>query len=138
MRHSNHRWLAVFAILLSLALTPSARAGEEYYLLMFGSQRVPANPNYSHTFATFVKATWVGDGPCPENPTLEAHTISWLPANLKIRTLALLPECGHNFDLHQSLDFALSTDQRVSMWGAYRIQPELYQLALQRKAELES
>jgi hypothetical protein len=137
MRYLFHRWFYTLAMLLSLA-TASAQAGEEYYLLMFGSQRVPANPNYSHTLATFVKATWLGDGPCPVNPTLEAHTISWLPANLKIRTNALLPECGHNFDLHQSLDFAYATDQRVSLWGPYRIHPELYHRALARKAELES
>jgi hypothetical protein len=137
MRQSN-RGLSFLAMLLILAGAPSALGGEEYYLLMFGSQRQPANPNYSHTFATFVRATWIGDGPCPVNPTLEAHTISWLPANLKIRTNALLPECGHNFDLHESLDFAYSTEQRVSLWGPYRIEPELYHRALTRKGNLES
>jgi hypothetical protein len=138
MRHS----IFVTIYCVSLAILPlicsRARAGEEYFLLMFGSQRIPANPNYSHSFATFVRATWEGDGPRPANAALEAHTISWLPANLKIRTSALLPECGKNFDLHPTLQLAYETDQRVSLWGAYRVQPELFDLALQRKARLES
>jgi hypothetical protein len=104
---------------------------------MFGSQRVPANPNYSHSFATFVKVTCPEGGPNPREQRLEAHTISWLPANLKVRVNALLPESGHNFDLPETLDFANSTCQRVSMWGPYPIDPELYCRALRRKAELE-
>jgi hypothetical protein len=130
--------LCYACILFFMSVSQTAQAGEEYYLLMFGSQRVPANPNYSHTFTTFVRATWAGDSPCPVNPVLEIHTISWLPANLKIRTGALSPECGHNFDLHETLDVANATRQRVSLWGPYRIQPELYERALARKAELES
>jgi len=129
--------LGVLGVTALLAISTEARAGEEYYLLMFGSQRVPANPNYSHTFATFARATWEGPGPCPVNPVLEAHTISWLPANLKIRVNALRPECGHNFGLHHSLDFANSTKQRVSLWGPYRIEPQLYYRGLNRKFELE-
>ena len=129
--------IVVIGLTALLAVGTNATAGEAYYLLMFGSQRVPANPNHSHTFATFAKASWQGPGPCPANPVLEAHTISWLPANLKVRTGALRPECGHNFDLHQSLDFAYCTKQRVSLWGPYRIEPELYCRALNRKLELE-
>lgn len=129
---------SITAVLLSLACTGAARAGEDYFLLMFGSQRVPANPNYSHSFATFVRVTWEGDGPCPQNPLIEAHTISWLPRNMKVRVLALHPECGHNFDLHTTIRWCLCNDMRVSMWGAYRICPELYYLALRRIARLES
>ena len=86
-------------VLLFAGSTRVASAGEDYFLLMFGSQRVPANPNYSHSFATFVRATWEGDGPCPVNAKLEVHTISWLPAKMKVRINAFHPECGHNFDL---------------------------------------
>src|SRR4051812_14476909 len=69
--------------LSSLAPAP-ARAGEAYYLLMFASQREDYNPNYAHTWATFVKASWRGDVPCRSVPvTLEAHTISWLPETLE-------------------------------------------------------
>ena len=99
----------VTALALLLAGPPAAWAGEAYYLLMFGAQRIPNNPDDSHSFATFVRATWPGDGPCPGSPPcLEAHTISWLPRNLEVRTLALLPECGHNFGLHETLRHVLA------------------------------
>jgi hypothetical protein len=125
-------------ILIFLCNAATATAGEDYFMLMFGSQRIPANPNYSHTWATFVRVTWKGDGPCPVDASLDVQSISWLPANMKVRTSALFPECGHNFDLIQTLDFAYGTDQRVSLWGPYRIQPELFERAMRRKLNLES
>ena len=67
-------WIA--AAFLVLAVTPGGRAGEAYYLLMFGQQTIPNDVNYSHTFATFVKLSWAGGGPCPAAPGLEVHTIS--------------------------------------------------------------
>jgi hypothetical protein len=131
------RWrLAV--LVAGLAFPAAAPAGEAYYLLMFGSQRVPANPNYSHSFATFVRVCWFGDGPCPPAPCLQAHTISWLPCNGVVRTLALLPECGHNFELHATIRHVQSTGQRVSLWGPYQIEPDLYARALRRIAQLQS
>src|SRR5262245_61246347 len=113
-----------------------AHAGEAYYLLMFGSRRVPADPNYAHSFATSVRVRWVGNGPCQDPFLLEAHTISWLPANLKVRTMALRPECGKNFDLHATLRIVLCNKERVSLWGPYPIAPCLYDKALERIAEL--
>src|SRR5438105_15741063 len=99
--------ICMLLALLVVSLTSQVRGGEEYYLLMFSAQRVPNQPNYSHSFATFVKASWEGSGPCPTDAALEAHTISWLPANLHVRTLAPRAECGHNFDVHTTLDFCL-------------------------------
>jgi hypothetical protein len=131
--------LAAAALALALAFAPAARAAEAYYVLVFGSQRVPNNPDYAHTFATFVRATWPGGGPCPQAPAhLETHTISWLPRDLEIRTLALLPECGHNFELHETLRYALANGERVSLWGPYQVEPELYARALNQIALLES
>jgi hypothetical protein len=123
-----------------LALPPSgvAWAGEAHYLLVFASQRVPNNPSYSHTFATFVRASWPGDGPCPACPALEARTISWLPRSLAVRPLALWPECGRNLGLHETLRYALAGEARVSLWGPYRIDAELYRRALRQAALLES
>lgn len=138
MRHP----LRLFAFLFAFkSLAGGATAGEAYYTLMFGSQTVPSNPNYSHSWATFVRVCWDGDGPCPlkaEKVKIEAHTISWLPANMKVRVNALFPECGYNFDLPQTLDFANGTCQRVSMWGPYPICPDLFHRAMRRKANLES
>jgi hypothetical protein len=61
-----------------------------------------------------------------------------LPRNLVIRTLALLPECGCNLGLHETLRYVLSSEQRVSLWGPYRIDAELYRRALRQAALLES
>jgi hypothetical protein len=124
------------AAMLALASAVPARAGEAYFLLMFGSQRTVNNPDFSHSFATFVRATW--DGPAPVAPRLEAHTISWLPSNLHIRAFALLPECGHNFDLHTTLRWALANRQRTSLWGPYQIDRDLYLRALTQISLLES
>ena len=124
---------------LAFVAAGQARAGQDYYLLMFASQRDDYAPNYSHTFATFVEANWAGERPCPPSTaTLEPHTISWLPRTLEIHTLALCAECGHNFSLKETLHFALATGQRISLWGPYRIEPELYHRALRRIDLLES
>jgi hypothetical protein len=126
----------VWAGVLAPALAHSARAEEFHYLMVFGSQRVPPRPKYAHTFATFVRAT--GTGPCAENYSLEVHTISWVPRTLDIRVGALLPECGVNLDLDATLRWALATDQRVSLWGPYQIDQDLYERALAQISLLES
>jgi hypothetical protein len=126
------------AAALALALASEAHAGESCYLLMFGAQQVPTNPNHSHTFATFIRARWPGNDPCPPAPCLEAVTISWLPENLVVRTFAVFPECGRNFGLHSTLRYVLQNDERVSMWGPYQIEADLYQRALRQYEMLMS
>jgi hypothetical protein len=139
---SNHlvwKRSAVWAFaILALAHTDTAKAGEAYYVMVFGSQQTPPKPNYSHSFATFVCATWPGDEPCAASVTLEAHTISWLPANMIVRTNALFPECGHNFDLYETLCYVYRNKERVSMWGPYQIDKGLYERAMRQIALLES
>jgi hypothetical protein len=71
-------------------------------------------------------------------PVVEAHTISWLPATLYIRMPALLPEKGHNFELHTTIRHVLEDCERVSLWGPYRIEPDLYCKALRQIELLES
>ena len=124
--------------LLALIPTVAAQSGEAYFVIVLGSQRTPSDPNYSHTFATFIHTTWTGNGPCTAPVSLESYTVSWMPRNLKIRPLALLPECGYNFGLHESIQFAQKTDQRVSLWGPYQINPCLFVRALDRVRELQS
>jgi hypothetical protein len=131
----SQRCLFALAVLLLTRVAPAV-AQESYYLLMFASQRTPPDPDHSHSFATFVRVRC--NGPQPGVPVIESHTISWLPANLRIRLLALLPEPGHNFDLHTTLRYALDDQQRVSLWGPYQISPELYYLALTQVNLLES
>ena len=118
-----HRFLLALALAL-VSLSGSARADERYYLLMFGSQRLPRTPDNAHTFATFVKRC---EG--PNGVQLEVRTISWLPASEKIRTHALRPEAGRNFALDETIRFVQNDRQRVSLWGPYEIRPELFEMA---------
>lgn len=132
-----NRVLRLTGIFLLLAISSRAIAGEEYYMLIFGSQRIPPNPNYSHSWGTFIKVSWDGNGPRPPGAKMEVHTISWMPANMKIRTGALSPEPGVNLDIHASLEYATSTEQRVSLCGPYPIRADLYDRAIARRIELE-
>jgi len=139
-RHCSPNLVAAFwfAAVLALSVTSKATAEEAYYVLMFGQQRTPNQVNYSHTFATFVKASWVGSGTCPTSPVLEVRTISWLPASMRLRTAAWWPECGRDFDLHTTLRWGLGNCMRTSLWGPYRVRPELYYAAVRKAAVLES
>lgn len=126
--------LALFA----LGQPAPAAAGEAYYVIMYAYQRIPNNPNYSHTWATFARATWPGDGPPCGKVTLEAYTISWLPVNGVVRTYALLPECGKNWDLHSTLKLGLDDGARLSLWGPYQTNADLYYRALRQITRLDS
>jgi hypothetical protein len=119
---------------LLLALGNRAGAAEAYYLLMFGSQRIPNNPSYSHSWASFVRAVWDRPGP----PRLEVHTISWVPRDLHIRVFALAPEAGTNLDLHATLRYVAANGERVSLWGPYQIDRALYLRALDQVRLLQS
>ena len=107
---------------------------EAYYMLVFDADGGAARS--SHTFATFVKAT--GQGSKEEDDQLEAHTISWMPASLEIAVLRRTPEPGANLDLSATLRWAQSVGARVSMWGPYRIEKELYDRALTQEERLRS
>jgi hypothetical protein len=139
-RGSDGGRLSCWCIVAVLVLIPVGRvpARECFYVLIFASQRTPNEPDYSHTFATFVRATWPGEESCPQTAHLEAHTISWLPRTMRVRVVALHPECGHNFALDMTIRHSLETRDHVSLWGPYQTCPELYQLALRQIARLES
>jgi hypothetical protein len=127
-------WLPVFLV---LALAGSARAGESFYMIVFGSQLPKLNlPAHTHNFAIFLRAT--GEGCCMEQYRLEGWTISWMPQSLQVKVLRLRPECGVNLGLHQSLAWALEDGQRISMWGPYQIRKELFDRALAQVARLQS
>lgn len=128
--------IRIMGVLLALLAPARAAADELYFVMVFGSQRVPNEPKYAHTFATFVKAT--GTGTCFATYSLEAHTISWLPRNMNVRVNALLPECGHNFDLYTTLRQEYAQGDRVSMWGPHQTTPDLYYRALKQIRLLES
>jgi hypothetical protein len=128
------------AAFLILTWANFSTAGEAYYVLVFGSQSTPPKPDYCHSFATFVRVTWPGSEACPADGSalLEAHTISWLPANLIVRTRALFPETGHNFNLRETLCYAYRNNERVSMWGPHEVEKDLYDRAMDQIQLLES
>src|SRR5207245_6408751 len=93
--------------------------------LVFGSQRPRPNPNYSHSFATFVHAT--GEGRFPKATVFkDVFTISWLPVSGRVRTGALFPEPGRNYELHETIRWAYASCQRISVWGPYEIEQDLF------------
>ena len=130
----------------------------DFYMMIFSAQRAWNRPKYTHTFATFVKATSRPGGmlsrPLSKSPSgaeshgrqsmaderhlLESHTISWLAAKKKVCLFRFWPEPGKNLDLTTSLEWALSVRARISMWGPYQIRPGFYEKALVQKARLES
>lgn len=115
---------------------PRAWAAEFYYVTVFGAQREALTPSQTHSFATFSRA--VGSGPCAENYRLDSFTISWLPRTLECCPYRLLPEPGVNLDLGRTLQWAAGNGLRVSAWGPYRIDKELYDRACRQFARLQS
>jgi hypothetical protein len=106
---------------LFLTLCQVAPAGERYYVLVFGSQTMPPDPRHSHSFAAFVKVT-----ECDGKRSVDYHTISWLSQDGQVRIWAPLPEPAKNWELHETINFVLCDGQRVSLWGPYEVDGELY------------
>jgi hypothetical protein len=131
------RALVVALFTLGLAMIARETRGEEfYYAMIFGSQSKPKLLQYTHTWATFIRA--VGEGPDANQYSISEHTISWLPQSLDVRTWSVLPEPGVNLDLYPTLDAVYRDHEHVTMWGPFRIHPVVYQRSLQVKAILES
>jgi hypothetical protein len=118
--------LRTLTVLLLLGLSESVLLAqplptpERYYMLIFAAQTTPRLPRYAHTFATLVK---VCPGPTGGPPALQTYTISWLPATLHIRTLALHPEPGVNLNMHDTIQWSLSNNMKVYLWGPYEVHP---------------
>jgi hypothetical protein len=108
---------------------------EHYYILLFGSQTTPRIPRFTHTWATVVK-TSEPPGCAPQ--VKEVHTISWLPATLKVRPFKFWVEKGVNLDLDTTLDTVLKNHEHVSLWGPYESWHGLYDRFMTQKAFLES
>jgi hypothetical protein len=80
-------------------------------------------PKYTHSWATFVRVADQGPG---KTPSVEATTISWMPATLDIHPLRFKVEPGVDLDLCTSVREMLKNDERVSLWGPYEIRRGLY------------
>jgi hypothetical protein len=118
----------------ALTKTPVPK-GERYYLILFGSHNLLHQPKYSHTWGTLVKATSLEDN---SEPSLEIHTISWLPTDLDINPTSRHVEPGTNVELHATIKNSLDTRQKISMWGPYEVSYPLSVRFLTQKAFLDS
>jgi hypothetical protein len=125
------------ATALLAGLPSPGQAGEAYYLCVFGIQRPLLNrAKFTHTFGVFVKSSQPDGSPGPQ--ALETITISWLPATLDIHMLQRDPEPGILLDLPGTLYWAYCNRARVTLWGPYQIDPELYRRAVVRARLLQS
>src|SRR5262245_28661533 len=83
---------------------PPPVTGERFYIALFGAQSVPLRTRNTHTWATFVRTAVTPIGEFP----IAVDTISWLPASLSIRPLALRREPGANLTLDQTFQWVAS------------------------------
>jgi hypothetical protein len=108
-------FLATFVTLL---LTTEGRA-DDYFLTLFTAESVPFHPEKTHTFVAVTRLP--GDG-----GVAETHEIGWLAESTRVRGLTLLPERGKNYTTAESIAICRRERMRVSVWGPYRIHPELF------------
>ena len=126
----------ILCALGTLGAPRPARAGDMFYILVFGSESDPKHLRLSHTYATFVRAS--GEGCDPSTYALTAHTISWLPRSLDVRVGRVHPEPGVNLDLDSTMRFVLNSREKVTMWGPYRTSPEIYNRSIEVYNKLNS
>lgn len=102
-------------------------------MVLFASRNRPWSKPRAHCFATFVRIT----DSSAEEIEYQADTISWYPHGERCRLLRP-PEKGHNADLVATLARCERSNQRIYKWGPYRIQPELYCMAIAQKCRLDA
>lgn len=117
-----------------LLATP-APPNERYFLMVFGSETMPRMPRFCHSWATVVKVTDCANG---APPIIEEHTISWMPATLKIKPWRFKVEEGADLDLHFTIQEMLRNKERVVMWGPYETWHGLYRRFLVQKNFMDS
>lgn len=125
--------VALGIAVLLLAAGPLA-AGERYFLTLFGAQASPPRTPLTHTFAVFTRTAPQPDG----TVTLDSHTVSWMPATLRIRPYALRPESGQNLTLDETFAWIGSFAGTVSVWGPFEITAGHFAGVLERKALLDN
>ena len=133
------RGMARFVFAVGIVLASSgARAGaaDYYFSMVFGSQSKPKLLRYTHTWATFIKAS--GEGPDLSTYSLQIHTISWLPETLNVKTWTPFPEKGVNLDLYATLDAVLKNNERVTMWGPFVMGEQVFERSLRVSSILDS
>ena len=130
MQGSVKAFLLIVTIVLGAG---RSRADETYYMVVFGSQRPDNLPRFSHTFAAFIK---VDDPKKKTRP--ELAVISWLPDNKNIELKRLKGERGKNCGLDETCAWAAGLGARITGFGPFQIQKELYESARRRAQRLHS
>ena len=108
---------ALVALVFATVSAGPARA-DDYFLAVFSAEAVPYKPELTHSFAAAVRLPAAG--------APEVVGISWLPASLDPRGLTLVPEAGVNLGTAETVAWARRLGMRVSVWGPYRIEEELF------------
>lgn len=122
------------AALLAFLLWPfSAVAEQQHYFILFTTDSTPYQPTKAHTFAALVSVN-VMPGEEARDPAVTS--MSWLPATMKVRGLAMRSETGRNVPLHETLQFY--ADSRICMWGPYRVRSDFAETFKARVATVES
>ena len=129
------RLLAAVGIILATSGAETS-AADYYFAMVFGSQSKPKLLRYTHTWATFIKAS--GGGPDLSTYALQVHTISWLPATLDVKTWTPFPEKGMNLDLYATLDAVLKNEEHVTIWGPFVTGAQVFERSLRVASILES
>ncbi|WP_169980181.1 hypothetical protein [Tautonia rosea] len=125
----------LLALLFCGGISQSA-ADEQYYVVIFGSQSRPKLLRYTHTWATFIRAE--GYGSDPAGWQIQHHTISWLPATLDVKVWNPKPEPGINLGLYETIAAVRASNQRITAWGPFLINPSVYERSILVKQTLES
>src|SRR5262245_53611441 len=116
----------LFICLCCALMTPSLRAGERYFVVLFASQNSNADERRAHTFATFLNVD-IGE---PDQDgkiltqTIESTTISWFPGGGRIQLLAR-PETGRNVGLQESLEWARDNGLSTTARGPFEISRDI-------------
>jgi hypothetical protein len=109
-------WVSVLTLAFG---SRTIAADDTYYLTLFTAEATPYRPEKTHTFLAITKIPGNGG-------VVETREMSWLPATLNVRGIALRPEKGVNLSVADTFAVCQRDSMRVSVWGPYQIQPELY------------
>jgi hypothetical protein len=123
-------------VVLLIYSTAYAEEDERYYVIVFSSKSRLNKPNDAHIWATLIKTSTKDS-----QIRVEEQTISWVPASLKVRLLAMRSEEGANIGLMPTIDHYQLLGCKITAWGPYELAsdfgPEFYQRFSKQKARLE-
>jgi hypothetical protein len=105
------------AAVLALAAAPAGARADDYFVTVFSAQSVPFRGENTHAFVAAVRVP--ADGPA------EVVSISWISTTLLVR-FTLRPEDGVNLPLRATADLMRANGWRVSAWGPYRTDEDLF------------